>query len=258
MAAYINRKDTKLKWHRFNQILLMPLSIVLDGYLLYEVFITILNLNSSLNGIFQQASISISSIFIIVLILGLLGFLLLDLFAWIGSFTWKKSSYHCWMVHLLLKFICVLYFFYLVFSTSFIDMIVFDAAVYAVSLNRAVLEVLFGLILALLVFYYVLNLAYYFKRRKLYGPKKESIPSTKEERANPIVDTMEPKIELSLPENKNTEGPAVQSREEAQPVVDDKAVVKEEGKLIYCPHCGAKIEREDAVFCNQCGKKLYE
>lgn len=278
MAAYTDKKTTKLKWFRFTQILIMPLSIILAGFLLYQIITTLIGLNqdNTLDALMQQSGTTISILSMVVVIAIVILFLVLDIFAWLGSFGWKKSSYHCWMLHLLLKLACVLFVFYEVFATSFIDGIVFDFAMTGQDINKLLIQILCGIGLAVFVFYYVVNIGYFFKRRKLYIKKVKDVvapPVSQPVASTPVTDVgptqvqevHEEPVSQSEPiasqeteeEPKETEEPKSTEVLTEEPVIE-KTDTETSFKQIYCPKCGAKIDREDAIFCNQCGAKLHE
>ena len=97
----------KLKWHRFVQFVLLPLSIIASVYELISYFADLFGFNFSwtshtLRDVLSAAGQDVFHLgvyfwpVIAILAVGLLR-LILQLYAWIGSFRWRKYSYRCWL-----------------------------------------------------------------------------------------------------------------------------------------------------------------
>lgn len=179
MASYIDKKDTKLKWHRFTQIILMPLSLILTAYTFYEVTGIFFGFqDQAVTLLFTLAGLEVGNIYSILgpallLLFALAGLFALNLFALIGSFRWHKYSLVCWLIHLLLVFLFSIAVFYALFNSIDIQTIVAFFASLGIHVNALFVRIVLMALLALTVVYFALSFIYYLKRRKLFRKKKD-------------------------------------------------------------------------------------
>ncbi len=165
-----------LKWHRFVQIVLMPLMLVGLIYGLLSVVFELLNLNVPyFVKILTTAGMNLNHLGNkLWWLLGALMYAFLQILvlgnSWIGSFTWRKYSRRLWIFHLLLLLAGYAAFFYLCYIKNYQNIIgsmIFQLLGYYI--NPTFILVAMAVGLAVLIIYVVLNLHYYHKRRKIYG-----------------------------------------------------------------------------------------
>lgn len=216
----------KLKWHRFVQFVLLPLSIIASVYELISYFADLFGFNFSwtshtLRDVLSAAGQDVFHLgvyfwpVIAILAVGLLR-LILQLYAWIGSFRWRKYSYRCWLALVTTGLITAAGSVYAVweyginrggiigYMARFPEIkFEYTAAMQVVS---KVLLVLIGL-LALL--YTIANYVYYSKRKHLFNSGDEQLPYEEDEEdeqeVTPVIEqnkVPETKPEPEVPEVK--------------------------------------------------------
>ena len=182
---YIDKKDTHLKFHRFMQIIGLPLLIIANSFTIVTCVGSIFNIKlpwpyTVLKEV-QQFMTTLSkgamtplltSVCIIVLALI---FLVLDVYAWVGSFKWRKYSYRSLMIALFLTMLIP------IGIAAFVELSIIRgnnlSIIYGQSITSPTLKdtLIFGLrldlVLMLLVDLFAVGsfFTYYFKRRKLYN-----------------------------------------------------------------------------------------
>ncbi|MCR4950269.1 MAG: zinc ribbon domain-containing protein [Solobacterium sp.] len=185
---YTDRKNTPLKWHRFVQILILPLMILSSGFVLVSMFAELTGLPLRLPHFFAPllahmgADIySLGSMFwpVAGTFLAVFVIFLLSVCAWVGFFSWRVYSLVSWILLLILLLAAAGFGFYAV-NTWGIKMGI--AAVYLqvfLGLHEVSEGWLTGLRivtvigLALQIIYTVLNIVYYIRRRKLFSAGEE-------------------------------------------------------------------------------------
>ena len=183
----------KLKWHRFIQFVLLPLSIIASVYQLISYFADLFGFDFSwtshtLRDILNAAGQDVFHLgvyfwpVIAILSVGLLR-LILQLYAWIGSFRWRRYSYRCWLALLTIGLIAAAGSIYVIweyginrggiigYMANFPDTKFEYTA--ALQVATKVMLVLIGL-LALL--YTIANFVYYGKRKHLFNSGDEQLP----------------------------------------------------------------------------------
>lgn len=179
MASYIDKRDTKLKWHRFTQIILMPLSMLITAYAFYEVICVFFGANSDiLTMIFTLTGLETGNIYrflgpAILVLFALIGLFVLEFFAFIGSFRWHKYALVCWLALLLIQLFFSIAAFYALFNRFEISAIVSYFALYGLNLSALFVRIILIALFALTIVYHVLSIFYYLKRRKLFRKKKD-------------------------------------------------------------------------------------
>ena len=178
----------KLKWHRFLQIVGLPLSLVTQGINLLSMISDIFGLNLPFaNGFLKQLLAQLGTdVFHLGPyfwpVVGILTFTLfsfiLTLFAWIGSFRWRSYSWKCWLVLLFfntLSLAASMYFSWIWLTEK--GGLVIAAEQIKAQTGREIaidstlvtsIKISFIVMVALTALYFLANLIYYFKRRKMY------------------------------------------------------------------------------------------
>lgn len=171
----------------------------------------------------KMMSIYISLFLVLILVLLIV--------SWIGSFRWKKRTPLCWSLAMILTMAgCIYSYFSLYTSGQYVLVSKYLNDTLDWNLKANLFLVLLAALIGLMVVFTVLNLMYFFQRRKLFGTQKESAPEP------------EP---VPAPETVSAEPETVP--EESSPETDEKK---------YCPHCGAELGPYDDTFCTHCGYKL--
>lgn len=111
----VTEKKPKLKWHRFVQIIILPVMIISSCYSLISYFTDLFGLDLSWtdHSLKRFLELGGADVFhlgiyfwpvIIVLAFTLIR-LILALYAWIGSFRWRKYSFRSWLALLTFSFL---------------------------------------------------------------------------------------------------------------------------------------------------------
>ena len=181
---YIDKKDTHLKFHRFMQIIGLPLLIISNSFVIVTCVGSIFSIKlpwpyTALKEI-QQFMTTLTKgamtplLTSLCIIVASLVFLVLDVYAWVGSFKWRKYSYRSLMVALFLSLLIP------IGIAAFVELKIIRGnnlnMIYGQSITSPTLKetLIFGLrldlVLMLLVDLFAIGslFSYYFKRRKLY------------------------------------------------------------------------------------------
>jgi len=292
--AYTDRKTTGLKWFRFTQVILMPVSIVLSAYFLLSIVFELFQFNASgLFKFFKLFGLNVTSLGeytlpSLGLIVASFAMLCLSAAAWFGSFVWRKYSVVSRIFWLLLALVVTVGGIYL-----YMHMGLHTVLAKKLGMNELLVKILFAGAAALLTAYFLLSLLYWFKRRKLfrtaeqivldkmerknrkYGysepepvkeTKKEEVKPepVKEEKKEDIQLTLEPEViepEVEEPSPIRTIFRPITAdpdRKKKDPEVTESEEVKAEDlpDMKFCMYCGAKVNLADSLYCSNCGKKL--
>ena len=179
----------KLKWHRFLQIIGLPVAILYYGYRLISLLADLAGRDFSWTDhmLSQALSVAGTDVFhlgpyfwpVVGMLAGTILLFVLAVLAWTGSLRWRSYSWKCWIAYLLLQM-----------GMSFAGI----WAIWEYGLNRGGLinfvqyyfmktgkeiQVTSAMITAIRVFliltavlilvYFILNVIYYIKRRSLYS-----------------------------------------------------------------------------------------
>ncbi len=184
---YVEVKGTPLKWHRFLQIVGMPLAIVFEAYLFISMFAELMGIHSPvLLSVFtpfltlmESDVYHLGSYFwvIIIALFAPLVCLLLALVSWLGSFHWHRYSRHAWNLYLLLKVAVTGMILYLSMRYNGSETIVSYFSLFGVANNMPFLSKIgVNLFILLLItcmilqaVFFVFSYIYGFKRRKIYA-----------------------------------------------------------------------------------------
>ena len=184
---YIEVKGTPLKWHRFLQIIGMPVAIIFEAYLFISMFAELMGIHSpALLSVFtpfltlmESDVYHLGSYFwvIIVALFAPLVCLLLALVAWLGSFHWHRYSRHAWNLYLLLKVAVTGMILYLTMRFNGSEVILSYLSLFGVANHMPFLSKMGinALILLLITFmilqavFFVFSYIYGFRRRKIYA-----------------------------------------------------------------------------------------
>ena len=182
---YIDKKDTHLKFHRFMQIIGLPLLIIANSFVIVTCVGSIFSIKlpwpyTELQQIQQFMSTLtkgamtplLTALCIIVIALV---FLVLTVYTWVGSFKWRKYSYRSWMVILFLSLLITIGVAALVelkiIRENNLSLIYGQSITSPTLKERLELTIRVDLVLMLLADLFAVGslFSYYFKRRKLYN-----------------------------------------------------------------------------------------
>ena len=170
MLKYTEKAETPLKWHRFNQAVLMPL-IILSG--IYLTICTIcVRMGRSTSWMFNTDALLapqddkwlyyISFAFVILETL-------IVLQAWLRSFRWIRSSWWYQMSHYLTLVLYACYAFSEIYRKHLSMVIGMNLHLYLdLSISSRWIFLIAAVILALTIMYCALSLVYYGERHRLY------------------------------------------------------------------------------------------
>ena len=245
--TYTDRKNTPLKWHRFVQILILPLMILTSGFVLVSMFTELTGLPLRLPHFFTPMLAkmgsdiySLGSMFwpVAGTFLAVFVIFLLAVCTWVGFFSWRMYSLISWILLTLLLLAAAGAGFYAV-NTWGIKLGI--ASVYLqvfLGLHEVSEGWLTGLRivtvagLALQIIFAVLNIVYYIRRRKLFSPAEEE----------------EEEYETAYQAPKD-----VRPAPAADPAPAPAPAVKPAGWT--CPKCGTV---NTVRFCETCGERRPE
>ncbi|MEE8808046.1 MAG: zinc-ribbon domain-containing protein [Lactimicrobium sp.] len=189
MLKYTEKAETPLKWHRFNQAVLMPL-IILGG--IYLTICTIcVRLGRSTDWMFNTDALLapqddkwlyyISFAFVIVETL-------IVLQAWLRSFRWIRSSWWYQMTHYLTLALYACYAFSEIYRHQLAMVIGMNLHLYLdVSLSSRWVFLILAVLLVLTVMYCALSLVYYGERHRLYRRMVVEKVTVKQTQSNPAA-----------------------------------------------------------------------
>ena len=232
--TYSERKTTPLKWHRFVQIIVLPLTILVSGYISVSMaaellgfplgtpkFLTPLLTKLGID-IFSLGSLfwPVTAVFCTVVLV-----FLLSICAWTGFFSWRPYSRFCWefLTLIMLAVSGLLFYVINVYGISsgifayYLEIFFGIRSISARLIN--VIRVLLVILFCLQIIFTILNVVYYFRRRRLFRA-----PEYEDEDEEYGEDAPLPAPEVKVPE---------------------------EGTWT-CPRCGAV---NTARFCNNCGER---
>ena len=265
--AYLEKSSTPLKWHRFRQILIMPVMILGSLYALACFVIDYFKLDvpqlfNIVTKAFEKLDIDMhtaGNLQTAVLIgFGCLAvFFLFELIGWLKSLRWKKASLVLEILLMLVIAAASGFAIYAVFMLGYADKVSAAASSY---LNKRIepmaVKILTAAGLGIVILYAILNFFYYLKRRKLYGRRKDD-------------DDDIPFIEDTMPEPKKKE----RKEPEPEPILEDiprssdltdpdpTSELEQTAAMLglkFCTNCGTRLSREDMsmTYCKYCGKRF--
>lgn len=276
--AYTDKKMTPLKWHRFRQILIMPVTILALLYTIACFVIDYFRIKTPeffniVTRVLEKLDIDMHMegglqtwIFIGMGCLVLV--FLLELIQWLKSFRWKTGSLVCEILLILLFTAGSVFAAYALIGLGFAA----DASdLLSAALHKRIepvfVQVIAGIVFGIIVLYNILMIFYYIKRRKLYGRKKD------EEDDIPFIDEEKPSRRKKKSDKDTVVVPDTPEVKPVEPVVtnvpkSDDLVAEGPEKAIdqtaavlglkFCTNCGTRLSKEDLsmTYCKYCGKKF--
>lgn len=191
---YTEVKTTPLKWHRFLQFCGMPLLIIFQFYILVSMFAELAGLqNKALLHIFtpflsylEVDVFHLGTYFwtVFLVLMAAIVMLLLVILAWTGSFRWRRYARHSWNLYLILRVIVSAGILYGILSlggngelvSEFMQRFAADNRIpFLAAIKPNLLTFLLVCVFLIEAVNFVFNWVYFFKRRRLFGPKIKPI-----------------------------------------------------------------------------------
>ena len=275
--AYTDKKMTPLKWHRFRQILIMPVTILALLYTIACFVIEYFRIQTPeffniVTKVLGKLDIDIHTeggvqTWILIGMGCLVLVFLLELIQWFKSFRWKTGALVCEILLILLFTGGSVFAAYALIGLGFAS----DASqILSAAMHKRIepvfVQVIAGILFGVIILYNILMLFYYIKRRKLYGRKKEDDDDI------PFIDEEKPRRRKKA----DKETVVIPEREEVKPEEPLLSDVRKSDDLLssgpeeaieqtaavlglkFCTNCGTRLSKEDLsmTYCKYCGKKF--